>query len=585
MRAARWGCAVDQPANGGHDPAVRPRSAVPRLCAVALPALLGSVACSTVPTRATPSGPVVATELGAVRGVERNGALEFRGIPYAAPPVGDLRFAPPRPGIPWTGVRDASDFGASCPQTRRYDLTERSTTEDCLFLNVSLPADLRPGERLPVLAWIHGGAFVGGSSSLYRLDRLAVQGRLVVVSFNYRPGLLGFMAVKGLDAEANGGAGLEDQRLALRWIQRNVAAFGGDPGNVTLAGESAGAGSTCMHLVSPDRVAGLFHRAIVQSAGCLQPMPTLAASLDDSDPSRPPAWRQVALRVGCGAATDVLTCLRAASVESLLAAQDAVSSGLMTFGPIVGNGTVPLQAREAIRLGSVSRVPLLMGGTRDELRLYVAYAKLFSPFVSDWSEAKLRSFWLPAYYGADAPDPSAPGRTLHDAIVAEYARGGAMDGASLGSMLSDHQVAVGITNCLYLRTSDALLDLVPAVYQFEFADPAAPVLGVGIAKGMDPGFPLGAVHSSELNYLFPGYSNTSAMDGPALAPASQALADRMVEAWASFAATGAPRAAGLPPWPRYGKGGRQVMLLVPGDPAPYDAGARHRCAFWDRTYP
>ncbi len=570
------------PARRAHLPLL---PALPALPAVL--ALLASAACASVPARATPSpsGPVVVTDLGAVRGVERNGALEFRGIPYAAPPVGELRFAPPRPAAPWAGVRDGSAFGASCPQTRRFDLTERSTTEDCLFVNVSVPADLRPGERLPVLAWVHGGAFVGGSSSLYRLDLLATRGRLVVVSFNYRLGLFGFMAVQGLDPDANGDVGLEDQRLALRWIQRNAAAFGGDPGNVTVAGESAGAGSVCMHLLSPDRVAGLFHKAIVQSAGCLQPMPTLAASIGDSDPARPPAWKKVAERVGCGSATDVVACLRGASVESLLDAQDAVSTGLMAFGPSVGNGTVPLQAGDAVRKGKVVRGPLLMGGTRDELRLYVAYAKLFSPFVSDYSEAKLRSFWLPAYYGPDAPDPSTPGRTLHGAIVAEYAPGGAMDGPSLGSMLSDHQVAVGITNCLYLRTSDALLALAPALYQFEFADQAAPVLGVGIAKGMDPGFALGAVHSSELGYLFPRYSNTSAVDGPALPPASQQLSDRMVEAWAAFAASGAPRAAGLPPWPRYEKGGRAVMLLAPGASAPYDAAARHRCAFWDRLYP
>ncbi|HET8733240.1 MAG TPA: carboxylesterase family protein [Anaeromyxobacteraceae bacterium] len=548
-------------------------------------ALIASLACASVPVREGAAGPVVVTDLGAVRGVEREGALEFRGIPYAAPPVGELRFAPPRPASPWTSVRDASSFGASCPQTHRYGLTERSTTEDCLFLNVSAPADRRPGERLPVLVWIHGGAFVGGSSSLYRLDRLAARGRLVVVSMNYRVGLLGFMAVKGLDADANGDLGLEDQRLALRWVQRNVAAFGGDPGNVTVAGESAGAGSVCMHLVSPDRVTGLFHKAVVQSAGCLQPMPTVAASIDDSDPSSPPAWKKVAERVGCGSAADAVACLRAAPVASLLDAQDAVSSGVMSFGPSVGNGTVPAQARDAIRDGKVARVPLLMGGTRDELRLYVAYAKLFSPFVADYAEAKLRSFWLPAYYGADAPDPSTAGRTRHDAIVAEYVRGGAMDGASLGSMLSDHQTAVGITNCLYLRSSDALLGLVPALYQFEFADPAAPVLGVGIAKGMDPGFPLGAVHSSELNYLFPRLSNTSAIDGPELEPASQALADRMVDAWAAFAATGAPRAAGLPPWPRYAGGGRDVMLLAPGASGAYDAGERHRCAFWQRVYP
>lgn len=548
-------------------------------------ALLATCACASLPVPHGTDRTVVHTEGGAVRGAERNGALEFRGIPYAAPPVGDLRFAPPLPASPWTGVRDASAFGPSCPQTHRYDLTERSTTEDCLFLNVSAPADLGPGERLPVLVWIHGGAFVGGSSSLYRLDRLATRGRLVVVSLNYRVGLLGFMAVKGLDPDANGDLGLEDQRLALRWVQRNVAAFGGDPGNVTVAGESAGAGSVCMHLVSPARVDGLFHKAIVQSAGCLQPMPTVTESTDESDASRPPAWKQVAGRVGCTTSADAVACLRAASVDALLDAQDAISSGVMTFGPSVGNGTVPLQARDAIREGKVVRVPLLMGGTRDELRLYVAYAKLFSPFASDYGEAKLRSFWLPAYYGADGPDPSTPGRTRHDAVVNEYASAGAMDGASLGSMLSDHQTAVGISNCLYLRTSDALLDHVPAIYQFEFADPAAPVLGVGIAKGMDPGFPLGAVHSSELGYLFPGYSNTSALDGPALAPASRELADRMVEAWAAFAGTGAPRAAGLPYWQAHVRGGRNVMLLTPGATAPHDAAAAHRCAFWESVYP
>jgi para-nitrobenzyl esterase len=529
--------------------------------------------------------PVVQTDLGAVQGVERNGAIEFRGIPYAAPPVGELRWALPRPASAWSGLRDAAAFGNACPQTRRYALTEASTTEDCLSVNVSVPPDLRPGERLPVLVWIHGGAFVGGASSLYRLDRLATRGRLVVVSFNYRMGVLGFMAVKGVDAAFNGGLGLEDQRLALRWVQRNIAAFGGDPGNVTLAGESAGGGSTCMHLISPGQVSGLFHKAITQSSGCLQPMPTLASAVDEPDPASPPTWKKVAREVGCGDAPDVLSCLRAAPIEKLLAAQDAASSGVMPFGPVIGNGTVPSQAADAARRGDVVRVPLLQGGTRDELRLYVAYFKLFSPFVGDYSEAKLRSFWLPAFYGADAPDPGRPTRSRYDAIVEEYGASRGLDGASVGSMLSDHQPAVGITNCLYLRTSDALLPWMPSLHQFEFADPAAPVLGVGLAKGMDPGFELGAVHSSELNYLFPNLSNTSAIDGPDLAPASQALADQMVAYWAAFARTGSPEVAGQPAWPGYGRGGRNVMLLAPGNVGPHDAGARHRCAFWSGLFP
>lgn len=544
--------------------------------------LVVATACASITTVGTP---VARTDLGTIRGASRNGAAEYRGIPYAAPPVSSLRWALPQPATPWSGVRDASAFGDACPQTRRYGLTEASATEDCLTLNVSTPPDLAQGEKLPVLFWIHGGAFVGGSTGLYRLDRLATLGRLVVVSVNYRVGVLGFMAIKGIDPDFNGDVGLEDQRFALRWVQRNIASFGGDPDNVTVAGESAGAGSVCMHLISPGRVNGLFHKAITQSGGCLQPMPTLAASIDDGDPASPPMWKKVAVEVGCGETSDVVACLRAASVEKLLAAQDKLSVGIMALGPTVENGTVPAQGSSALKSGQVMRVPLLMGGTRDELRLYVAYSRLFSPFLSDYSEAGLRRDWLPTYYGADAPDPSHPGRTRYDAIVQEYRVADGMDGAALGSMLSDHQEAVGINNCLYLRTSDAFLDWVPAIYQLEFADPDAPVLGVGIAKGMNPGFELGAVHSSELNSFFPNLSNTAAIDAPDLAPASQTLADQMVAYWASFAATGAPDPAGNSAWPRYVKGGAKVMLLTPGHVGPYDAHARHRCAFWSGLFP
>jgi para-nitrobenzyl esterase len=436
-----------------------------------------------------------------------------------------------------------------------------------------------------VLVWIHGGAFVGGSGSLYRLDRLATQGRMVVVTANYRAGVLGFLAIPGIDADFNGDLGLEDQRFALRWVQRNIAAFGGDPDNVTLAGESAGGGSICQHLVSPDRVRGLFHKAIVQSAGCLQPMPTLAASIDDTRPEQPPLWKQVAAEVGCGAAADVVACLRAASVDQLLAAQGKLSTGIMALDPIVENGTVPAQAADALRRGAVMRVPLLMGGTRDELRLYVAYSKLFAPFLSDYSEAGLRRDWLPTYYGPEKADPSHPGRTTWESILEEYRVREGMDGAGLGSMLSDDQEAVGINNCLYLRTSDAFLDWTPAIYQWEFADPDALVLGVGIAKGMDPGFALGAVHSSELNSLFPNLSNTAAIDAPDLPPASQAMADQLVAYWGSFAATGAPAPTGHPPWPRYERGGTKVMRFTPGNVAPHDAHAAHRCAFWKGLFP
>ncbi len=314
-------------------------------------------------------------------------------------------------------------------------------------------------------------------------------------------------------------------------------------------------------------------------------MPTLAKAIDDSDKDNPPLWKKVAAEVGCGDAADVLACLRGTAVDKLLAAQDKFSVGVMTLSPVVENGTVPAAGAAAARSGELMRLPLMMGGTRDELRLYVAYYKLFSPFVADYSEARLRSFWLPGFYGKDAPDPADAAQTRYDAIVRQYDAAKGLDGARVGSMLSDYQSAVGINNCLYLKTADAFLSWMPAIYQLEFADANAPVLGVGIARGMDPKFALGAVHSSELNYFFPNLSNTAAIDAPDLAPASQAMADQMVAYWAAFAATGAPAPAGLPAWPRYVKGGTKVMLFEPGNVGPYDAATRHRCAFWGRLYP
>jgi para-nitrobenzyl esterase len=454
---------------------------------------------------AAASAQVVTTADGAVRGVVRHGALEFRGMPYAAAPVGRLRFAAPQPATPWQGVFDATRFGMPCAQAARYQLTAASHNEDCLRVNVSLPADLPPGERLPVLVWVHGGAFVGGGAELYRLDRLATRGRLVVVSFNYRLGVFGWMPQPALPRADNGGWALEDQRAALRWVQRNIAAFGGDPRRVTLAGESAGAFAVCAHLLSPERVAGLFERAILSSAACLQPLPTLD---------------------------------------------------------------------EALASGQVMRVPLLAGGTRNELRLYVAYDLLQKPPPPGFDATSLRRYWLPRYYGADRDA----------AIGAEYAPHGVIDGAEFGSMLSDYNPTIGLNNCLYLASDDALVRWLPELYAFEYADADAPVLGVGIGPGLDPGIALGAVHASDLSALFPHFSNTAANDGPDLAPASQRLSDAMLAAWAAFAHGKGPAATGLPAWPRY-RSAADVMLLRPDRSQVYDASVKHRCAFWQRLYP
>ena len=538
---------------------------------------------------AVPVAPNRVIDTGTISGVTRNGTWEYRGIPYAAAPVGALRWSLPTAPSAWQGVRDASAFGPACPQQARFNLTEGSTNEDCLSLNVSLPAGHILGDKLPVMIWIHGGAFVGGASSLYRLDKLATEGQMVVVSVNYRLGAFGFMPHPGFEdgAQHNGNYGLEDQRMAMAWVQRNIAAFGGDPSNVTIAGESAGAGSVCMHLASGDKVKGLFQKAIVQSAGCLQPMKTVTEAQATG--------QAIATALGCeGSPSQVAQCLRGQPVSEILTKQGEYAhkhpEDFIPFAPVTGtaaqpNATLPRTVREALGQKQFSQVPLMMGGTRHEVRLYVGYfwqaAKAGQGLPVD--AANLPT-WLKNFYG----------ESNVDAILQRYtpAQGWGSSQAvpeTLGKLMSDYTPGIGINNCLYLHTSDVLRDYFAQsgkqlpIYQFEFADEAAPVLGIGIAQPY-PDFVMGSVHSSELNYLFPQLSNTAAINGPDLAPASAQLSTQMVAQWAQFVRTGNPNRADLPVWPAF-VDARSVMLMTPGASAAYDADAQHQCsAFWRKQF-
>jgi para-nitrobenzyl esterase len=529
------------------------------------------------------------TETGAVSGVERHGAWEYRGIPYAAAPVGPFRWAPPQAPAAWSGLRDGSAFGSACPQEARFNLTEGSTDEDCLSLNVSTPSRPQPGAKLPVLLWIHGGAFVGGSSNLYRLDKLATEGKMVVVSINYRLGAFGFMSHPAFEdgTHHNGNYGLEDQRMAMAWVQRNIQNFGGDPKQVTLAGESAGAGSVCMHLSSADQVKGLFQQAIVQSAGCLQPMKTVTEAQATG--------LAISEALNChGSPSEVAQCLRNAPVAALLKQQGLYAGqhpeDFIPFAPVTGtpqqpNATLPQGTKEALQRDQFVRVPLMMGGTRREVGLYVGYfwqaAQAGHGLPLD--EGHLPA-WLQKFYG----EPQAA------AVLARYRpeQGWPSPKAvpeTLGRILSDYTPSIGINNCLYLHTSDTVRRYLAQggadlpIYQFEFADESAPVLGVGIAAPY-PDFTLGAVHSTELNYLFPRLSNTRKINAPDLTGASARLSNQMVLQWARFVQQGNPNGKGLPQWPVYA-GGSSVMRLAPGASAAYNADAQHQCsAFWQQHF-
>jgi para-nitrobenzyl esterase len=519
---------------------------------------------------ADPSPPdpsLVVTASGPVQGFAHDGVREYRGIPYAAAPVGNLRFELPAPVQPWTAVRKATAYGSPCAQVARYGLTEASDAEDCLFLNVAVPKIAGPkaagpkvagqgGKPLPVLVWLHGGAFVGGSGTLYPLDYLARRGQMVVVSVNYRLGALGFMTHPAFGAAHNGAYALEDQRQALRWVQHNIAAFGGDPANVTLAGESAGAASVCMHLFAPKQSAGLFHKAIIQSAGCTVPLRTVTESQSTG--------LKLAALVGCDKLAEALDCLRSKSAKTLAeAGYQVAGTELMAFAPTVGLDSQPKQGREALASGDFLHMPMINGGNRDEMRLYVAYQVASGGAVTAANYADQ----LGAIYGthAKAVEARYP--------ISQYASAA----TALGTAMSDYMPGVGLNYCVFLKMADLAKAWTP-VYQYEFADRAAPLV-TDYA-----GFEMGAVHSAELPYFFPNFSNKAKLDGPDLAAPSQRLAEQMVAYWSAFVRTGKPSAPGAPDWAPY-QSGASVLRLVPGATGTFNAGAEHNCSFWRGLYP
>lgn len=476
---------------------------------------------------------------GRLEGAAASGYVLFQGIPYAAPPLGALRWQPPAPVTPWVGVRDATIPRPRCVQdTSRDPGWGRKTSEDCLTLNVWVPAG---AVGLPVMFWIHGGAFINGSGELYGSRWMATKGRVIVVTVNYRLGAPGFLAHPDV---GDGNYGLADQQAALRWVHDNIGAFGGDPAKVTIAGESAGAMSVCDHLVSPAS-AGLFRAAIIQSGPC-QAQADLASARRES--------LRYAARVGCADPADTARCLRELPAAKLDQPPwfYRIGSDWLT-GPVTGTPTLPANPVAMIRDGKAAKVPVLVGTTADEFTLFVALQYL-----------RTRHDVTPAEYPgllADTFGPNAP------AVGARYplAHFGGNPSLAYAATVTD-----GVFACVAHRMATDLARSAP-VYGYEFDDPAPPT--------PDPlqhlPFPVGASHSLELRYLF------EIGGAPRLDSAQQRLSDQMLSYWTQFVTTGVPAVPGGPVWPPVNDVPEQWMQLRPGGSRVItDFAASHQCPFW-----
>jgi para-nitrobenzyl esterase len=518
----------------------RTRLAVAGVTLGALVAAAPAVSASTLGGRATASGPEAGTANGAVRGLANGAVDEFLGVPYAAPPVGALRWQPPQPAASWSGVRDATQFAPHCPQPAGA-FGQASMSENCLFLNVFTPSHQKAGSRQPVMVWIHGGALVSGESDDYNPAKLVEDG-VTVVTINYRLGALGFLAHPAL-ADANGQSGdygLEDQQAALRWVQRNIANFGGNPHNVTIFGESAGGLSTLSQVASP-QARGLFERAIVESGS----YNLTQASLSSAEA----AGAAFATKAGC--ASQTAACLRSLPVSTILADQDAAG-----YTPNINSEVLPETLGTAFATGNFNRVPIINGTNRDEWRLFVAISELEGNPVtaSNYQSMISSTLGVPAAVAA--------------IIAAKYPLTAfASPSVALGAVGTD-----AIFACPALTIDQSVSHFVPT-FAYEFNDENAPELFLPPVS-----FAYGAAHASEIQYLM---ALPTAAFPKALSAQQQQLATTMKGYWTNFAKRGFPSSFGSPFWPIFNNLTEKMQSLVP--PTPHtetDFATTHNCAFW-----
>jgi para-nitrobenzyl esterase len=546
--------------------------------------VVSSMAAASSPTVTTPNGVFPSQTFAGVAG---NGINDFLGIRFAAPPTGSLRFAPPAAPARVSGTINATSFGSPCPQSAS-PFGSASTDEDCLFLNVYVPgSSVSSRNNMPVMVFFYGGAFVDGQGSIYDPTNMAISGNTIVVTMNYRLGILGYLASTALSQTSangvSGNYGFEDQLFALQWVKQNISAFGGNPNDVTIFGESAGAFSVCAAIVSP-KASGLFQRAISESGPCAEPLPELAGAESSN--------QAIVSGLGCADSTaaETAACLRGASVSAILAEQSTITNAaslasLAAFFPVVDGDFIPEEPILSIALGEYNHVPIIEGTNANEGRLFVALAFDLNPAVGAITTAEYpvaiqaiaaalitEESGLLATTGNIAAATSSSSnskeeQTITSQILHEYplSNFGNSPGEALGAVLTD-----GLFACT-ANISNELFSLSVPTFAYEFNDTNAPTPELPPVS-----FPYGATHTDELQFLF-----SLQADPDSLSSAEQTLAGTMKSYWTTFARNGNPNSGATANWPAFSLITDDTNSLnTPRTSVEFDYATEHHCNFW-----
>ena len=478
---------------------------------------------------------IVDTKYGKVQGYSENGIKIFKGIPFASPPIGKLRFMPPTTLNPWDGVLDATKFGPDVPQSKSvldaFIGMKNRKDEDSLYLNVWTPEI--DNEKRPVMVWIHGGGFTngGGARDVYNGLFLAQRGNLVIVTINYRLGALGYLYIPEITANA----GQLDQIAALEWVRDNIEAFGGDPNHVTIFGESAGGVAVSTLLTMPG-AKGLFNRVIAQSGTCHPKASDPRASKRGSKR----LMRDLGIKYGD------IEALQQVQIKDMLKVQTKIimSGGLIgapsPFWPVIDGDTLPEHPLDTIKKGEVKDIELLIGTNLDEAKLWGA----LDPSRANWDDKQLQNQLRAAmsYIGQDEQKAKEIIQVYKDAREGQL--------STAPSDIADAIYTDFLFRVSAIRVAEAYCNFNPNTYSYLFTRPAIAFNGK-----------LGSCHAVEIPYVFGTFNTSKIAVLTGKGPDLEAVSNKMMDTWIAFARTGNPNHDGIPQWPAYNIDNRATMVM------------------------